>query len=188
MSPDIIHALEVAAIVVAGTMTGAEFSVAAFVHPRMSRLEDAVHARMAKTLASVLGAAMPFWYHLLQIPPHSRSHDLTICALPSPSIHKSKNPSIQHRPPVLVFQYLSQSIIRFPAARPLGCSASTLQRFNASTFRSIAKALAGATPTLGYASHDPGLPPDCSSDSTCCVGGVLPSGLNHTPYPRWTSQ
>ena len=64
MSPDIIHALEVAAIVVAGTMTGCEFAVAAFVHPRMSRLEDAVHARMAKALASVLGAAMPFWYPL----------------------------------------------------------------------------------------------------------------------------
>ena len=62
MSPDIVHALEVAAIVVAGTMTGCELGVAAFVHPRMSRLEDAVHARMAKSLAIVLGAAMPFWY------------------------------------------------------------------------------------------------------------------------------
>lgn len=64
MNACIIHALEIAAIVVAGTMVGTEFAVAAFVHPRMSRLEDAVHTRMAKTLASALGAAMPIWYPL----------------------------------------------------------------------------------------------------------------------------
>ena len=62
MSADMIRALEVAAIVVAGTMTGNEIAVAAFVHPRINRLEDGVHVRVAKTLASVLGAAMPFWY------------------------------------------------------------------------------------------------------------------------------
>ena len=64
MSPDITLALEVAAIVIAGTMTGNEIAVAAFFHPRISRLEEAVHARAAQTLASVLGAAMPFWYGL----------------------------------------------------------------------------------------------------------------------------
>ena len=64
MNPDIIHALEVAAIVVAGTMTGSEFAVAVFVHPRISRLEDAVHIQAAQTLAKVLGRVMSFWYPL----------------------------------------------------------------------------------------------------------------------------
>src|SRR5712664_3255006 len=56
--------LEIAAIVVAGTMTGNEIAVAAFFHPRISRLEDAVHIRAAQTLANALGAVMPFWYGL----------------------------------------------------------------------------------------------------------------------------
>lgn len=64
MNPDIIHALEITAIVVAGTMTGNEIAVAVFFHPRISRLEDAVHVRAAQTLASALGTAMPFWYAL----------------------------------------------------------------------------------------------------------------------------
>ena len=62
MTPATIHLLEIAAIVVAGTMTGNEIAVAVFFHPRISRLEDAVHARAAQTLASALGAVMPFWY------------------------------------------------------------------------------------------------------------------------------
>ena len=64
MSPTTIHALEIAAVVVAGTMTGNEIAVAVFFHPRISRLEDAVHVRAAQTLASALGTAMPFWYAL----------------------------------------------------------------------------------------------------------------------------
>jgi len=64
MNLDIIYTLEIAAIVVAGTMTGNEIAVAVFVHPRIRRLEDAVHIRAAQTLASALGAAMPFWYAL----------------------------------------------------------------------------------------------------------------------------
>ena len=64
MNPVTIHTLEIAAIVVAGTMTGNEIAVAVFFHPRISRLEDAVHIRAAQTLASALGAAMPFWYAL----------------------------------------------------------------------------------------------------------------------------
>jgi uncharacterized membrane protein len=64
MSADLIHALELAAIVVAGTMTGNEIAVAMFFHPCISRLEDAVHVRAAQTLAGALGAAMPFWYAL----------------------------------------------------------------------------------------------------------------------------
>src|SRR5215475_3220907 len=59
-----VHSLEITAIVVAGAMTGNEIAVAAFFHPRISRLEDAVHVRAVQTLASALGAAMPFWYAL----------------------------------------------------------------------------------------------------------------------------
>lgn len=55
---------EVAAIVVAGTMVGNELAVAVFVHPRLSALDDATHARAAKTLAAAFGRAMPFWYAL----------------------------------------------------------------------------------------------------------------------------
>ena len=64
MNPDIIHALETAAIVVAGTLTGSELAVAVFFHPRIGRLEDAVHIQAAQTLAKVFGMVMPFWYAL----------------------------------------------------------------------------------------------------------------------------
>ena len=64
MSPIIVHTVEIASIVVAGTMTGNEIAVAVFFHPRISRLEDAMHFRAAQTLASALGVAMPFWYGL----------------------------------------------------------------------------------------------------------------------------
>jgi len=64
MNPDIIHALEIAAIVVAGTLTGSELAVAVFFHPRISRLEDAVHIQAAQTLAKVLGIVMSFSYPL----------------------------------------------------------------------------------------------------------------------------
>ncbi len=64
MNPDITHALETTAIVVAGTMSGSELAVAVFFHPRISRLEDAAHLRAAKTLAKILGIVMPFWYAL----------------------------------------------------------------------------------------------------------------------------
>jgi uncharacterized membrane protein len=64
MTPATIHLLEIAAIVVTGTMTGNEIAVAVFFQPRISRLEDPVHARAAQTLASALGAVMPFWYGL----------------------------------------------------------------------------------------------------------------------------
>ena len=64
MSPDILHALETAAIVVAGTLTGSELAVAVFFHPRISRLEDAVHIQAAQTLAKILGMVMSYWYPL----------------------------------------------------------------------------------------------------------------------------
>jgi hypothetical protein len=64
MSPDTIHVLEIAAIVVAGTMAGSELAVAVFFHPRISHLDDRSHVRAAQTLALALGAVMPFWYAL----------------------------------------------------------------------------------------------------------------------------
>ncbi len=64
MTPTAIHTLETIAIVVAGTMTGNELAVAVFVHPCLSRLDDAVHVRAVQALAMALGAAMPFWYAL----------------------------------------------------------------------------------------------------------------------------
>lgn len=64
MNPDLIHAVEVAAVLVAGILTGSEFAVAVFFHPCISRLEDAVHIRAAQPLAKVMGWVMPFWYPL----------------------------------------------------------------------------------------------------------------------------
>ena len=64
MAPIAIHILETIAIVVAGTMTGNEIAIGFFVHPRLSRLDDAVHVRAVQTLAVAQGAAMPFWYAL----------------------------------------------------------------------------------------------------------------------------
>jgi len=64
MTPTAIHVLETISIVVAGTMTGNELAVAVFVHPRLSRLDDAVHVRAVQALAIALGAAMPLWYAL----------------------------------------------------------------------------------------------------------------------------
>jgi hypothetical protein len=45
-------------------MTGNEIAVAVFVHPRLNRLDDAVHVRAVQALAIGLGAAVPFWYAL----------------------------------------------------------------------------------------------------------------------------
>ena len=56
--------LELAAIVVAGTMVGNELAVAVFFHPRISALDDATHVRAVQALAAALGRAMPFWYAL----------------------------------------------------------------------------------------------------------------------------
>ena len=56
--------LELAAILVAGTMVGSEVAVAVFFHPRISALDDATHVRAAQALAAALGRAMPLWYAL----------------------------------------------------------------------------------------------------------------------------
>jgi hypothetical protein len=61
------HLIEVATIVVAGTLTGNELAVALFFHPRMSSLDDATHVRAVKALAVTLGRVMPFWYALTAI-------------------------------------------------------------------------------------------------------------------------
>jgi uncharacterized membrane protein len=61
---NLLQALEIVAIAVAGTMTGNEMAVSFFVHPRISRLDDDTHVKAAQTLAGALGRAMPFWYAL----------------------------------------------------------------------------------------------------------------------------
>jgi len=57
--------LNVVAIIVAGLMVGNELAIAAFVHPTLDRLPDAVHLPAASALARVLGRFMPFWYILV---------------------------------------------------------------------------------------------------------------------------
>ena len=57
--------LNVVAIIVAGLMVGSELAIAAFVHPTLDRLPDAVHLPAARALARLLGRFMPFWYILV---------------------------------------------------------------------------------------------------------------------------
>jgi uncharacterized membrane protein len=59
-----LETLNVMAIIIAGLMVGNELAVAAFVHPSLDRLPDAVHVPVANALARVLGKVMPFWYAL----------------------------------------------------------------------------------------------------------------------------
>src|SRR5271169_4802453 len=59
------HILDVVAILAAGLMTGNELTVAAFLHPTLSRLPDAVHAPAARAFARLFGCIMPFWYALV---------------------------------------------------------------------------------------------------------------------------
>src|SRR5438046_9448654 len=61
----IMEVLNVIAIIVAGLMVGSELSIAAFVHPTLDRLPDAVLLPAASALARVLGRFMPFWYILV---------------------------------------------------------------------------------------------------------------------------
>src|SRR5258708_12740688 len=60
-----MEVLNVVAIIVAGLMVGNELAIAAFVHPTLDRLPDAVHLPAATALARVLGRFMPFWYILV---------------------------------------------------------------------------------------------------------------------------
>jgi hypothetical protein len=49
--------LDVAAIVVSGTLVGNELAVAVFFHPRIRTLDDATHVLAARTLAQALGVS-----------------------------------------------------------------------------------------------------------------------------------
>ncbi|HLV02498.1 MAG TPA: hypothetical protein VKZ59_14605 [Acidobacteriota bacterium] len=60
--PTLAIAIEVTALVVAGTMVGNEFAVAAFIHPNPSRQNDQTHAHSAQALARTFGRIMPPWY------------------------------------------------------------------------------------------------------------------------------
>ncbi|MGC1300019.1 MAG: DUF1772 domain-containing protein [Alloacidobacterium sp.] len=53
---------DIATAIVAATMAGNEFAVAAFVHPQLEKLTDKAHAQTAPLLARSLGRAMPIWY------------------------------------------------------------------------------------------------------------------------------
>ncbi len=62
----IMEVLNVIAIIVAGLMVGSELSIAAFVHPTLDRLPDAVHLPAASALAEVLilwhqSGRLPIW-------------------------------------------------------------------------------------------------------------------------------
>ncbi len=50
------------AVLVTAFLTGSELAIGVFVHPVLSKLQDAAHAEAAKPLARLLGKVMPFWY------------------------------------------------------------------------------------------------------------------------------
>ena len=65
MKKPMTEVLNVVAVVVAGLLVGNELAIAAFVHPTLNRLPDAVHLSVASALARLLGRVMPFWYVLV---------------------------------------------------------------------------------------------------------------------------
>jgi uncharacterized membrane protein len=56
------QAIDLIAVLSTVLLTGSELATGAFVHPVLSRLQDAAHAEAAKPLARLLGKVMPFWY------------------------------------------------------------------------------------------------------------------------------
>lgn len=54
--------VEILAILVVGTLVGAEFAVAAFVRPILGRLSDDAFWAARADGARLLGRVMPFWY------------------------------------------------------------------------------------------------------------------------------
>ncbi len=54
--------VDLIAVLVTLLLTGSEFAIGVFVHPVLSKLQDASHAEAAKALARLLGRVMPFWY------------------------------------------------------------------------------------------------------------------------------
>jgi len=54
--------VDVMAVLVLAALAGNEFAIAAFVHPVLTRLDDATHSRAVQPLARITGRAMPGWY------------------------------------------------------------------------------------------------------------------------------
>jgi len=54
--------VEILAVLVAGTLVGSEFAVAAFFHPILGRLPDDAFRTVRADVARLLGRVMPFWY------------------------------------------------------------------------------------------------------------------------------
>ena len=54
--------IDLIAVLVTVLLTGSELAIGVFVHPVLSKLQDAAHAEAAKLLARLLGRVMPFWY------------------------------------------------------------------------------------------------------------------------------
>jgi len=54
--------IDLIAVLVTALLTGSELAIGFFVHPLLSKLQDASHAEAAKALARLLGRVMPFWY------------------------------------------------------------------------------------------------------------------------------
>ena len=54
--------IDLIAVLVTLLLTGSELAIGVFVHPVLSKLQDAAHAEAAKPLARLLGRVMPFWY------------------------------------------------------------------------------------------------------------------------------
>ena len=54
--------IDLIAMMVTVLLTGSELAIGVFVHPVLSKLQDAAHAEAAKPLARLLGKVMPFWY------------------------------------------------------------------------------------------------------------------------------
>lgn len=50
------------AVLITVLLTGSELAIGVFVHPVLSKLQDAAHAESAKPLAQLLGRVMPLWY------------------------------------------------------------------------------------------------------------------------------
>jgi uncharacterized membrane protein len=48
-------------------MAGCELAIAAFIHPTLDTLPDAVHLPAASAIARVMGKVMPFWYALTSL-------------------------------------------------------------------------------------------------------------------------
>jgi hypothetical protein len=54
--------IDLIAVLVTVLLTGSELAIGVFVHPVLSKLQDAAHAEAVKPLARLFGRVMPFWY------------------------------------------------------------------------------------------------------------------------------